>query len=78
MLSGPLTWGHVLVAVGVLVLVIGLAQAAVWIKNRSFGAGTPQYARARDGRRFAVWALAVALIFFAIGCLTPLCETAVA
>ena len=78
MLSGPLTWGHVLMAVGVLALLLAIAQAAAWLKNRSFGAGTPQYARARDGRRFAVWALAIALLLFAAGCLTPLCETAVA
>ena len=78
MLSGPLTWGHVLVAVGVIALVIALAQASAWLRYRSFGAGTPQYARARDGRRFAVWAILIALLFFAIGCLTPLGRIAVA
>ena len=78
MLSGPLTWGQVLVVVGLLVLVIALAQAAAWLRYRSYGAGTPQYARARDGRRFGIWALVVALILFAAGCLTPLCEAPVA
>ena len=78
MLSGPLTWGHVLMAVGVLALLLALAQAAAWLKNRSFGAGTPQYARARDGRRFAIWALAIGSFLIALGCLTPLCEIAVA
>ena len=78
MLSGPLTWGHVLVVVGLLALVIALAQAVAWLRHRSFGAGTPQYARARDGRRFAIWALIVALVLFALGCLTPLCEAPVA
>ena len=78
MLSGPFTWGHVLMVLGVLALVIGVAQAAAWLRYRSFGAGTPQYARARDGRRFAAWALVVALLFFAAGCLTPLRDAAVA
>ena len=78
MLSGPLTWGHVLSAFALLALVLGLFHAFAWLRHRSYGAGTPQYARARDGRRFAAWSLLAALILFAAGCLTPLCRVPIA
>jgi hypothetical protein len=49
----PLYWGHVAMLVGLLAGLYGLWQAAIWAKYRGFGRGTPQYARARDGRRYA-------------------------
>jgi hypothetical protein len=73
-----LTWGDALAALAALLLLVALVQAAAWLRNRGFGAGTPQYARARDGRRYALWALAAALLLFAAGCLTPLCRAPIA
>ena len=77
-MSGPITFGHLLAALGALVLVYAALQAVTWLRHRGYGYGTPQYARARDGRRFAAWSIAVALILFAAGCLTPLCRIAIA
>jgi hypothetical protein len=36
------------------------------------GRGTPGYARARDARRFAIWAGAAGLLFLLLAQLTPL------
>ncbi|HEX8622008.1 MAG TPA: hypothetical protein VF718_08550 [Allosphingosinicella sp.] len=74
----PITLGHLLMLLAALVALYALWQAAIWLKHRGYKYGTPQYARARDGRRYAVWSLLVALILFAIGCFTPLCEIAIA
>ena len=77
-MTGFVTWGHVLAALGVAALVIAAGQLLAWRRNRGFGAGTPQYARARDGRRFSLWGAITALLLFAAGCLTPLCRTPIA
>jgi uncharacterized membrane protein len=73
-----ITVGHILMLLGVLAGLYALWQASIWLKNRGIVYGTPQYARARDGKRFAVWSLIVAILLFALGCLTPLCELAIA
>jgi hypothetical protein len=78
MIPDPVTVGHLLVLAAVLVGLYGLVQLGVWLRNRSFGRGTPQYARARDGKRYAIWALLAAALLAAIGCLTPLCGMAIA
>ena len=74
----PITLGHVLMLVAALVAVYGLVQFAAWFGNRNFGRGTPQYARARDGKRFAAWSFAVAALLLAAGALTPLAGLALA
>jgi uncharacterized membrane protein YiaA len=73
-----ITIGHILMLLGLLAGLYALWQASIWLRHRGFIYGTPQYARARDGKRFAVWSLVVAILLFAIGCLTPLCEMAIA
>jgi hypothetical protein len=77
-MADPITWGHVLVLAAVLVGLYGLVQLGVWARYRRAGRGTPQYARRRDGKRFAIWALLAAAALAALGCLTPLCEMAIA
>ena len=74
----PITLGHVLMLLGLLAGLYALWQASIWLKHRGYIYGTPQYARARDGKRYAVWSLAAALLLFAIGCFTPLAELAIA
>ena len=78
MIPDPITWGHVLMLAGILVGLYGLWQAVIWAQHRPFVRGTPQYARGRDGRRFAIRAFIVAIILFAIGCFSPLCEMPIA
>jgi hypothetical protein len=73
-----ITYGHVLMLLGLIAGLYALWQVSIFLKYRSFGRGTPQYARRRDGRRYAVWGLIAALILFALGCLTPLCDMAIA
>jgi hypothetical protein len=73
-----ITLGHILMLLGALCGLYALWQASIFLKYRSFGRGTPQYARRRDGRRYAIWGLLAALIFFALGCFTPLCDIAIA
>ena len=73
-----ITLGHVLMLLGLLAALYALWQASIWLRHRGFVYGTPQYARARDGKRYAIWSLAAAVLLFAIGCLTPLCEMAIA
>lgn len=73
-----ITLGHILMLLAALAVLYALYQASIWLKNRGVVYGTPQYARARDGRRFAVWTLVVALILVALGCLTPLADMAIA
>jgi hypothetical protein len=73
-LPDPITWGHLLVLLAALIGLYGLVQLVTWARHRGHGRGTPGYARARDGRRYATWSILTALILLAIGCLTPLCE----
>jgi hypothetical protein len=73
-----ITLGHVLMLLGLVAGLYALWQASIFLKHRSAERGTPQYARRRDGRRYAIWGLIAAIILFALGCLTPLCEVAIA
>lgn len=73
-----ITLGHVLAALGALAGLYALWQASIFLRHKSAGRGTPQYARRRDGKRYAVWGLAAALLLFALGCLTPLGAIAIA
>jgi hypothetical protein len=73
-----ITLGHVLMLLGLAVALYALWQASIWLRHRGYIYGTPQYARARDGRRYAVWSLIVAALLFAIGCFSPLCDVAIA
>jgi hypothetical protein len=73
-----ITVGHVLMLLGALAALYALWQALIFVKHRGAGRGTPQYARRRDGKRYAIWGLIAAAILFALGCLTPLCEMAIA
>lgn len=68
----PITLGHLLVLAGGLVALYGTAQLAIMLANRSHGRGTPQYARARDGRRYGTWAILAAILLVALGAFTPL------
>jgi hypothetical protein len=70
-----LSWGHILVAIGALAGLCALYQASIWRRHAGHGRGTPGYARGRDGRRFAIWSLVVALILLALGGLTALGDT---
>ena len=73
-----ITLGHLLMLLGLVAALYALWQASIFLKYRSFGRGTPQYARRRDGRRYAVWGLIAAIALLALGCLTPLGEMAIA
>lgn len=73
-----ITLGHVLMLLGALAGLYALWQASIWLKHQGAGPGTPQYARRRDGKRYAVWGALIALALIALGCLTPLCEVAIA
>jgi hypothetical protein len=73
-----ITLGLVLMLLGALALLYALWQASIWLKHRGYIYGTPQYARRRDGKRYAIWGLAGAALLFALGCLTPLAEMAIA
>ena len=67
-----ITFGHLLMLLGALAALCALWQASIFARHSGAGRGTPQYARRRDGKRYAVWALLVALLLIALGCLTPL------
>jgi hypothetical protein len=69
-----ITVGHLLMLLGALAILYALWQASIFLRYRSAGRGTPQYARRRDGRRYAVWGILAAAALFALGCLTPLCD----
>ncbi|MGA9580909.1 MAG: hypothetical protein WBR13_02935 [Allosphingosinicella sp.] len=71
-----MTLGHVLILLGALAALFALWQAMIFMKHGAAGRGTPQYARRRDGRRYAIWALLVALLLVALGWLTPLRDIA--
>ena len=73
-----ITLGHVLILLALLVALYALWQASIWLRHRGYIYGTPQYARARDGKRFAIWSLAAALLLYLVGCFTPLAEVAIA
>ena len=73
-----ITLGHLLMLAGLVAGLYALWQAWTWFRHRGFLRGTPQYARGRDGRRYAIWGLIAAIVLFALGCLTPLCEVAIA
>jgi hypothetical protein len=73
-----ITLGHLLMLLAALAGLYALWQASIFLKYRSAGRGTPQYARRRDGRRYAVWGLVAALLLVALGCLTPLGGVAIA
>ena len=77
-LPDPITIGHVLMLAGVLAGLYGLWQLLVFLRHRGHGRGTPQYARARDGRRYAVWGIAGGALLYLIGCFTPLAHMAIA
>ena len=68
--------GALLAALALLALLYGAWQLVVFVNHRGHGRGTPQYARARDARRFALVAAALALILLAAGWLTPLRDIA--
>jgi hypothetical protein len=63
---------------GALAGLYALWQVSIWLKHRGYIYGTPQYARARDGKRYAIWGALAALALVALGCLTPLRELAIA
>jgi hypothetical protein len=73
-----ITLGHVLMLLGALAGLYALWQASIYLKHRGAGRGTPQYAHRRDGKRYAIWGVLAALALVALGCLTPLCEVAIA
>jgi hypothetical protein len=73
-----ITLGHLLMLLGALAALYALWQASIFLKHKGAGRGTPQYARRRDGKRYAIWGLLAAAALFALGCLTPLCEVAIA
>jgi hypothetical protein len=73
-----ITLGHLLVLLAALAILYALYQASIFLKHQGAGPGTPQYARRRDGKRYAVWALLAALLLVALGTLTPLGATAIA
>jgi hypothetical protein len=77
-LPDPITWGHLLMALGVAALLYALVQLVTYLRHRAHGRGTPGYARARDGRRLALIGAGLGAALFALGCLTPLCEAAIA
>ena len=77
MIPDTITLGHLVMLLGLLVGLYGVAQLLTWTRHRGYIYGTPQYARARDGRRFAIWSFVAAALLLAIGCLTPLSEMAI-
>lgn len=73
-----ITLGHVLLLLAAVALAYALLQASAFVKHQGAGPGTPQYARRRDGKRYAVWGLLVAILLLALATLTPLGAAAVA
>jgi len=66
------TWGQLLMLAGALAALHGAWQLAAMLRNNGHTRGTPQYAAARDARRFAIWSFAAALVLILAGALTPL------
>ncbi|HEX8448295.1 MAG TPA: hypothetical protein VF652_01780 [Allosphingosinicella sp.] len=73
-----ITLGHLLVLLAAIAVLYALYQASIFLKHQGAGPGTPQYARRRDGKRYAVWALLAALLLLALGSLTSLGGVAIA
>ena len=73
-----ITLGHLLIALAALAILYALFQASIFLKHQGAGPGTPQYARRRDGKRYAVWALLAALLLVALDTLTSLGGVAIA
>ena len=73
-----ITLGHVLLILAAAAMVFALVQTSVYLRHQGAGPGTPQYARRRDGRRYAAWALLVVFLLLALGFLTPLGDMAIA
>ena len=73
-----ITFGHPLLLLAALAVLYALYQASIFLKHQGAGPGTPQYARRRDGKRYAVWALLAALLLLALGSLTSLGGAAIA
>ena len=67
-----ITLGHLLMLLGAVAALYALWQASIFMKHAGAGRGTPQYARRRDGKRYAAWGAVAALLLIAIGCLTAL------
>ena len=72
-MAQTITYGHLLMLIGALALLMALVHVLRWFRQRDYGQGTPQYAAGRLSRRASLYALAIALILFAAGGLTPLC-----
>jgi hypothetical protein len=68
-----ITLGHLLTALGALAALYGIVQFAVSARytDPGHGRGTPGYARARDARRYTIWAAAAVILLFALAWLTP-------
>lgn len=73
-----ITLGHILLLLAAIAVAYALVQASAFVKHQGAGPGTPQYARRRDGKRYAAWASLVALLLLALGYLTPLGGVAIA
>jgi hypothetical protein len=73
-----ITWGHVLMALAALAALGAVWYGLAFLRFRNEVRGTPLYARRRDARRAAIYAGVAALLFAAVGCLTPLCTMAIA
>jgi hypothetical protein len=73
-----ITLSHVLLLLAAIIMVYALVQVSAFLKHRGAGRGTPQYARRRDGKRYAIWASLVVLLLLALGFLTPLGSVAIA
>ena len=56
--------GPVLALLAALAALNASYQAAIWRRHAGHGRGTPAYARARDGRRYALWSLILAALLF--------------
>jgi hypothetical protein len=72
-----ITLGHALLLLALVALLFALLQTSVFLKHQGAGPGTPQYARRRDGRRYAAWAALVVILLLALGFLTPLGDLAI-
>ncbi|HEY0111820.1 MAG TPA: hypothetical protein VGB59_01575 [Allosphingosinicella sp.] len=78
-MSNTITLGHLLLLLGLLATLYAFVQLATLARYRGagHGKGTPGYARARDARRYTVWALVAAALLFALGTLTGLADIAI-
>jgi hypothetical protein len=72
-MPGTIFLGHLLFAAALAALLAAVALVLKAWRNRGYERGTPQYANERLMRRYAVYALVVAVLLGAL-CLTPLCN----